>query len=604
MSTWTKTGAAALMLGLWMAGAALAQGTVSGELKKWHRLSITFDGPQTSEDATPNPFADFRLLVKFTQGGKSIEVPGFYAADGNAAETSAKAGNKWRVHFTPDAEGEWSYEASFRTGQNIAADADPQAGQATGFDGAKGRFTVGPTDKDPRGRDLRGKGMLRYVGGHYLQFADSGEYYLKAGADSPENFLAYVDFDDTSDLSARQEARAGEATANSFLHRYEPHVQDWRQGDPTWKEGKGKGIIGALNYLASQGMNSVYFLTYNIDGGDGKDTWPWTASNQRLRFDCSKLDQWEIVFSHMDKLGLQLHVVTQETENDQGLDGGELGLTRKLYYRELVARFAHHPALEWNLGEENTNTDPQRKAFAQYLHALDAYDHPVVLHTYPGQYDKVYTPLLGFAHLEGPSLQMGGVQAVHRETLKWVEASAKAGRKWVVCLDEIGPADTGVKPDKDDPGHDAVRSLGLWGNLMAGGAGCEWYFGYKFAHNDLNCEDWRSRQAMWDQTRYAVEFFQNHLPFAQMSSADDLLSAKGAYCFAKAGQVYAVYLPGGAKAELKLPQGTYAVKWFNPRQGGQLKEGSIPSVSGPGTIALGLPPADPQQDWVVLLQAK
>lgn len=47
----------------------------------------------------------------------------------------------------------------------------------------------------------------------------------------------------------------------------------------------------------------------------------------------------------MDKLGLMLHVVTQETENDRLLDGGEPGFERKLYYRELIARFAHHPAL-------------------------------------------------------------------------------------------------------------------------------------------------------------------------------------------------------------------------------------------------------------------
>ncbi|MEZ5397230.1 MAG: hypothetical protein R2724_31245 [Bryobacterales bacterium] len=36
----------------------------------------------------------------------------------------------------------------------------------------------------------------------------------------------------------------------------------------------------------------------------------------RDRYDVSKLDQWEVVFRHMDRLGLMLHVVTQETEND------------------------------------------------------------------------------------------------------------------------------------------------------------------------------------------------------------------------------------------------------------------------------------------------
>jgi len=123
------------------------------------------------------------------------------------------------------------------------------------------------------------------------------------------------------------------------VHRYEPHAADWRKGDPDWKDGRGRNIIGALNYLASKGVNSVYFLTYNIDGGDGRDTWMWTSPQVRDRYDVSKLAQWEIVFTHMDARGMQLHVITQETENDRVL-GGSAGLNpvRKLYNRELIAR--------------------------------------------------------------------------------------------------------------------------------------------------------------------------------------------------------------------------------------------------------------------------
>ena len=110
----------------------------------------------------------------------------------------------------------------------------------------------------------------------------------------------------------------------------------------------------------------------------------------------------------------------------------------------------------------------------------------------------------------------------HRQTIKWIDLSAKAGRPWFVCLDEIGPSHTGVKPDNDDYWHDGIRRQHLWGNLMAGGAGVEWYFGYNFPNNDLNCEDWRSRDHMWDLTRYALEFFHDHLPFAKMEHHDEL----------------------------------------------------------------------------------
>ncbi len=569
---------------------------VSGQMKQWHDVILTFDGPQTNESAEPNPFLDYRLDVTFTKGGKQYVVPGYYAADGNAAETSATGGTRWRVHFLPPEPGAWTYIASFRAGPDVAIDANATAGEPVAFNGVAGTFEIKPTDK--MGRDFRAQGLLQYVGQRYLRFAHTGTYFLKGGADSPENFLAYTDFDGTYDTA--ELTREGEAAGGEFIHRYEPHIEDWRPGDPTWKDGKGKGIIGALNYLASKGMNSVYFITYNLDGGDGKDVWMWTDPNERLRFDCSKLAQWEIVFSHMDRLGLLLHVITQEQENDQGLDDGELGRQRKLYYRELIARFAHHPALVWNLGEENTNTTDQRKAFSKYIRDTDPHDHPIVCHTFPDQYDEVYDPLLGYEYFEGPSLQTNDT---HAQTVKWLDRSAESGRQWFVCLDEIGPAHTGVKPDKDDYWHDEVRTRHLWGNLMAGGAGVEWYFGYRFSHNDLNCESWRSRDHMWDMTRYALEFFRN-LPFTKMERHDELTSAQDDYCFARPGQLYAVYLPSEGTTDLDLGDTTetFRIRWFNPREGGPLRMGSLASISGPGQFNIGQPPHDTDQDWVALVE--
>jgi len=578
-------------------GKSEAAGVISGELKKWHKVTLTFTGPQASEKAKPNPFRNYRLNVTFVKGKKRYVVPGYYAADGNSGQTSATAGNKWRVHFVPDEVGRWSYTATFCTGANIATGNEP--GSAVAFDCVKGNFNISATDKT--GSDHRAKGLLKYVGKHYLLFAETGEYFLKGGADSPENFLGYADFDNTYDSGELK--REGEAAGGKFLHRYAPHIKDWRPGDPTWKNGKGKGIIGALNYLASKSMNSVYFLPYNIDGGDGKDVWPWIEPGEKFRFDCSKLDQWEIVFSHMDKLGLMLHIITQEQENDQGLDGGELGPQRRLYYRELIARFAHHLALVWNLGEENTNTDAQRKAFCRYIKDLDPYDHPIVCHTFPGKYDEVYNPLLGYEYFDGPSLQTNDT---HVQTLKWLDRSGSAGRRWFVCLDEIGPAHTGVKPDKDDYWHDEVRKKHLWGNLMAGGAGVEWYFGYKFAHNDLNCEDWRSREHLWDMTRYALDFFRRYLPFTEMAHHDELTSAKDDYCFAEPGRTYAIYLPAGGTTSLDLgnKSGTFWVQWYNPRTGGKLQKGTVAEITGPGPVGIGQPPQKDDKDWVALIKLK
>ena len=73
-----------------------------------------------------------------------------------------------------------------------------------------------------------------------------------------------------------------------------------------------------------------------------------------------------------------------------------------------------------------------------------------------------------------------------------------------MACDEPGDAQHSLITDAEDPTRDNARKNALWGNIMAGGAGVEWYFGYQYAHNDLGLEDFRSRDRMWDQTRHAV----------------------------------------------------------------------------------------------------
>jgi hypothetical protein len=144
---------------------------------------------------------------------------------------------------------------------------------------------------------------------------------------------------------------------------------------------------------------------------------------------------------------------------------------------------------------------------------------------------------------------------------------------------------------------------------MAGGAGCEYYFGYQFAENDIVCEDWRSRDQSWDYCRIAVRFFHEHeIPFAEMLNADELVGnpdhGNSRYCFAKANDTYLVYLPDGgtSKLDLRNAQGDYEVRWFDPRGGGELQAGSIATVSGGNEVNLGQPPATPDEDWLVVIR--
>ena len=565
--------------------------TVHGERKKWHKITLAFGGPASSETAEPNPFTDYRLTVTFRNGDKSYAVPGYYAADGKAANTGAEAGNVWLVHFAPDAIGSWKWSASFRTGRNVAVSDEPGAGKAVmSIDGKSGTIEVAPSDKT--GRDFRGRGRLDYVGHRYLRFAEKGEWFLKCGADAPENFLAYEDFDNTPNVGNRRKS-------------WQPHVRDWRPGDPTWRDGKGKGMIGALNYLASEGLNAFSFMPMTIHGDD-KNVFPYlTERGPFTRFDCSKLAQWEIVFEHADRLGLYLHFKTLETENELLHDGGDLGLERKMYYRELIARYAHHLALNWNLGEEiNNATTAQKASWAAYFWDHDPYRHHIVIHNGANHFD-----LLGDkSRLTGFSLQTNkpNFETVHRRTLDYIRRSKAAGKPWVVACDEPGDATHSLRPDNDaGNSHTDGRKNGLWGNVMAGGAGLEWYFGYKHAHSDLTCQDFRSRDRWWDYCRHMLAFFDgNAIPFWEMENANAKTTADDDYCFCKPGEVYVVYRKQGGKTELDLSadEGTFSVRWYDPRNGGKLQTGSVANVSAGGKRDLGAPPNAPGEDWVVLVR--
>jgi len=579
--------------------------------QKWHKVELTFEGPETSEDAEVNPFTGYRLNVTFSKDDRSFVVPGFYAADGNAGETSATSGKTWKVRFNPDEEGLWNYRVSFRQGENIAVSDDPEAGTPLAPDGFEGQIMIVSSDKTYP--DFRARGRLAYVGRRYLKFSETDEYFIKGGADSPENFLAYEDFDGTN-ISPDLEHRDGEAAPIRKLHNYAPHAGDWKTGDPVWKEEKGKNIIGALNYLASKGMNSVYFLTMNI-GGDGRDVYPYTSYDERSRFDCSKLDQWDIVFSHMESKGLMMHVVFQETENETLLDNGDTGPQRKLYFREMIARFGYHNAITWNMGEENGpahwtpigQSTEQQKAMIRYVKENDPYRHYTVIHTHSDEKTRheMYEKLLGDENLDGPSIQIHPKEEAHKDTKYWIEKSGEAGKQWVVCIDEIGTNFRGTDPDdREDNNQDTIRNVVLWGNLMAGGGGVEWYFGFLNHNNDLGCEDWRSRDRMWNYTRYALDFFKK-IPFYEMGSNDALINDENAYCLAKKREVYAIYLPEVNNQTIDLTKDNnpeFDVKWYNPRTGVDFVVGNIKQISGGSVSALGNPPSDNDQDWVVLLE--
>ncbi|WP_162417135.1 DUF5060 domain-containing protein [Cyclobacterium roseum] len=556
--------------------------TIEGDQVAYQKLTLSWEGPQGNEAA--QTFLNFRMEVEFTDPtGKSTVVPGYFAGDGMAGESSATEGNIWRAHLLPLIPGDWQYQARFYQADRAAIASTIHEEWETSFHGDAGEFQVAPPDGKAPG--FLSKGKLAYTGGHFLQFTN-GDYFLKMGANSPEVFLEYSGFDGTD--SDRD---------------YPAHLKDWEETDPVWQGGKGKGILGVVNYLQDQGINAHYFLLMNAYG-DGKKAYPWKGPDAYYEYDLSKLDQWQQVFDHMMASGLMPQFVLSEQENQsyfEAKEGGVFADSRKVYYREMAARFGYLNAVTWNIGEESgwgkesteegkANSTEQRKDFAAYLEDLLPANELIVVHNGPSNTDAIFDGLLGDSPYTGISYQGNFEDSFYgyERIRHWREQSALHGQPWVVTYDE-------PYTNPEFPDLDTWRKNALWAALIAGGAGVEIYFG---SGKDLTIQDYRLYEKYWKTMDRAKSFFlNNNLPFEKLKPMNP--SETTGWGLALDSEELVIYLPEGGKGQVILPSGTYRIHWYDPRMGEMYTTGEPIEVAEKEKVSLGQAPHDAENDWVV-----
>ena len=567
----------------------------------WYPVTLDFEGPTCSEDQNnPNPFLDFRMDVCFTApDGSMVTAPGFFAGDGRGGGF----GNVWRCRFNPDQPGIWRYAVSFRYGVEAAVSLDRHVGVPNTFNGATGRFSV--LSRNPMAPGLLRDGRLEYVGEYYLKARD-GDYFIKTGTNSPENFLAYEGFDDVQDNGGI-----------GIIHEYASHVADWRVGDPYFVSNSGsdsRGIIGALNYLGSEGVNSIYFLPMNL-GGDGQDTCPFIGYTKtrynKTHYDVSRMHQWNIVLNHAQEQGILVHFVLAETEwgNENWLDNGAVGLERKLYFRELSARFGYLNGVKWNLSEENDFSIAELREMATYIDIVDPYDHVTAVHTRPDNFSD-YNQLWGDPLFDAASMQY------FRDSAEGIthairDLSRNAGRKWLVDMDENGFYTTGLT----DTNADDMRKRVLYDVLFSNG-NIEWYCGYHSLPlgGDVRLENFRTREDMWKYSRIAREFLQENFDLAEIRLGDHLVDMEDpeygrAEVVLQPNEKMAIFVSKGLSplsltgptVDMVNLSGTYSVKWISPRTGEVVAQG--PNVTQSSTpVTLDVVVQEFAEDWIILLE--
>ena len=507
---------------VWMPSISSVASQEQDTFPKWSKVKLEFNGPELLGMGDPNPF-NIPVDVVFTgPSSQAYTIPAFFDGDG----VGGMDGNVWKARFSPDETGNWTYLTSSE--QEI-------------LNGLSGGFQVndipGCQATLPNGLpDFTCAGRLNFVGEHYLRFAN-GDYWLKGGANEPEDFLV-------------PGVNAGFSSKQA-----------------------------AIDYLANEGINSIYLMLDNIDG-DRKNIWPWVGETQaeaklnHERFDVARLAEWEDNFEMIQERGLVLHIVFED-------DSAWTGFNREMYYREMVARFGHFNGLYWNLAEEYNEvySANQIKDHAQILSDLDAYDHPLTVHQ-QGSLSN-WEPFLGDPRFDLTSFQTSS-DPQHPAAVDWFQRVEDSAKNIPVAFDESTRLLTAAERDK-------FRHV-AW-SIYAGGANYEVY-------TRLGSSGYAEYEQMFADIGRARKFL-NGLEYWKMRPRNDLLTSGEGYVFTEVGETYLVYLPGGGSIALDISAvgNKFDASWFNPRDGSVIEFGP---VFGGEVEAFDAPETN---DWVLLLSA-
>ena len=562
---------------------------IGGDLERFHKVTLTFDGPQSSEDAAINPFSDIRFDVTFTDlhSLEIYRVPGYFAADGNAADTLQSAqhipsqGDKWRVHFAPRQIGCYRYDVHFRegaAGSFIATNSNLSLGTPGVLDGREGGFCIEESEKSLP--DLRAKErgpLVKMAGDHFLRYY-SGALVTGFGAGSPENFLNHPDIDNRFD--------------SRYTKGFDAHASLVQQDDPTWRGNGGAGLFGAFRYLRDQGGNFMYVLLHSVFGDD-KAINIFLEENEYFRVDVSKAEQISRVLEGAAKYGINLLLLDHERENGNrfGVSGDQ---RRKFFYRILTALFGHLNGHMTILGEEITFSGSDVVEFAKARRAWDPYgDKVLAVHTWPHEPEmsNKYRDILD--HPDRGAIDVFSLQSlypwmVNEQTVRWLNASQAAGSPMVVFQAETGYYTDGFLPDSStaDDHRTQVMHAAL-GTLFAGGPILTTYFGYQHSDNDLNCDQFNTRAVLWSELQSVFSLWYELAPIETGRACNEFIRnldrGRARFCFGD-GEVILFFAEGSTSLEVDLPVGDYSVRRFRPLVDRSQLNSS--SVQGGGVVNL------------------
>ncbi len=514
--------------------------------------TVTFRGPETPVEvydfaevaitvkhaSATNPFADVVVVGEFCPvAGKPVRVDGF---------CDSVDGHLFRIRFMPSVPGRYNYTVTFRQGATKTSH--------------KGSFTAVAS---------RRKGVLRVDperSEHFI-WQGTGEHYFWNGTTT-----YYLLGWDEPTIHRTIDRLAGYRINRLRVLLYgRNHPKPWDQPVVATKDFKlhlNPWVAKRPDDISHPGFDLTRF---NLDH--------WRKYERLLRYAREK-DMIVSVIFFIGGQVLPTPFAAGSADEDR-------------YYRYGVARLAAFSNITWDLGNEyniNRKTPTWVDELGAKVKQWDPYDHLCSAHNVTHR-----TPRSDWCDMqliqhwdEGQNTFMLSQRAAQKET----------GRIIPQINEEYGYEDLWEKK----PGQRSAdtRRRCAWEIVMAGcyqttgesartGTGVAPNTGGGWVNGRGD-----DSMVMLRGYRYLADFF-TAFDWWTCRPRNDLTEQKFP-CLASEGDRYVIYLPSGGRATIKLSEGKYRARWFNPRTGKYTEAGV--AVAPAWTS----PDATDRIDWVLLLE--
>ncbi len=267
------------------------------------------------------------------------------------------------------------------------------------------------------------------------------------------------------------------------------------------------------------------------------------------------------------------------------------------YLRYAVARLGAFSNVTWDLGDDLDSFRDEKWAHetGSLIETWDPYHHLATSHPVHREHQDRAAEWFGFTSIQDWSRKQHALMLEERQIQK------KTGRIIPQTNEEYGYEDHYPKwaPGMGSDSAEALRHV-AWEIAMAGAYGTTG----ESARRGTNI--WPDTGGGWINGRgddtmvmlkgyaHMVDFFTS-FAWWKTEPHDELVTGQ-AYCLAKPGELYAMYLPQGGEVTVKLDAGVYEATWFDAFTGARV---SLPPAQGPVWRS---PQAPGWLDWALLLK--